>query len=303
MTWHQVTKADPCPICERDHWCTVHSETGAVRCTRVESNKKSVGSDGHVAWIHGGDSAGGWLASGMRMPMKHGVAREDQVPATKLTSADIEKLATGFYHHPHGSVGRIELSKRLGVTVQSLMRLRVGFGSDKGGPFSSWPTRKWNGEFAGIVRRYGDGTKKTMYRTSNAGLFIPTGCFADSTLHFLEGGSDTCAALDMGLDAIGRPSNSGGVPELIKYLDTRRNVERVIVWGENDYRECKSCNCGPVDHCMACWPGYHGSLHCVYQLENHFRLKIRIVWAMPMGKDFREMIKYEGASEFIRSLS
>src|SRR4051794_11138537 len=53
-TWTRVSRANPCPVCERPDWCLISgppdSPTVAI-CARVESRKR-VGENG-AGWLHG----------------------------------------------------------------------------------------------------------------------------------------------------------------------------------------------------------------------------------------------------------
>src|SRR6266498_1957526 len=59
VEWVRVNGAHPCPICGRDHFCSVSADGGLVYCTRIESHTR--GADG-VGWIH--KIKNGWRVNG-----------------------------------------------------------------------------------------------------------------------------------------------------------------------------------------------------------------------------------------------
>src|SRR5690606_6224803 len=112
-------------------------------------------------------------------------------------------------------------------------RLGVGLGRDSLGQYSSWPERDARHGTVGIVRRFADATKRHISGGAR-GLYVPLGWSrAKGPIFLPEGGSDTAAIIGIGLCAIGRPSNTGGVQRLVALLQNHRN-RQIIVLGEND---------------------------------------------------------------------
>ena len=258
--WRRVTKDAPCGVCGKTSWCTVAE--GAAHCMRVES-EKPVESGG---WIH---------AVEVVLPR---LTR----PVKRLTPDEVESLVRGCERHPRAQAQRTSLARRLGVSVRSLERLHVGCGADKrsGLEFSSWPERDARGAFTGLVRRYADGVKKTYPGTSH-GLIYADDWRGDGRVVLVpEGGSDTAALLSLGLSAIGRPSNLGGVKLLTQLLKGYRGC--VVVLGENDQKARETCRCGV---CNYCWPGRFGAVETAKKLQSR---GYRVWWCvLPDAKDVR----------------
>ena len=63
-----------------------------------------------------------------------------------------------------------------------------------------------------------DAHQKHAVEGSKTGLFIPQGVSAASAELICEGESNTAAALTLGFGAIGRPSATGGIEELLAFL-------------------------------------------------------------------------------------
>jgi hypothetical protein len=117
------------------------------------------------------------------------------------------------------------LGASLGVPTESLTRLCVGFD----GKAFTFPMQDENGKIIGIRRRYGDGNKRALTGSKN-GLFIPTGLSKNKPLFITEGPTDCAAALDLGLDAIGRPNCDSKVPMTVAFARGRE----VVIICDND---------------------------------------------------------------------
>lgn len=273
MEFQRRKRGVPCPICGHQAWCTVSDNGELARCMRVEGAKESIGSDGSIGWIH-------------RLREKF-VAVERNEKKPPLNSAQVTEIARKSFDHMKAQAVRESVAKQLGVSVASLVALRVGYGCDKDGrEWSSWPSRDAGGNVIGITRRYGNGEKKTMYRT-RTGLFYPaTRDGLRGPILIVEGGSDVAAAYSVGLPAIGRPSNTGGV-EWIRLLLGKR---KAIVIGEND---CKPENRGTLKSCPTdcrgcghCFPGLFGAQVVAG--------KLNLPYVIPPGdmKDLREVVSH-----------
>jgi hypothetical protein len=284
--WQRARRSAPCPICGRDHYCTFNKECGLVRCTRAESQKASTASDGGIAWIHSIDG------ESIKVPEK------SSEPVIKLSVPEIQLLSDDCKLHRSAQAKRESLADSLCVSPWSLWELDVGIGwSESGQEYSTWPSRDASNRIVGITRRFESGRKLCVRGTSNRGLFIPSHANARywrsvKVLWVVEGGSDVAAAVSYGVPAVGRPSNSGGSVLLAQWIPRFcPSVLKIIVWGENDFRQPCSLNCaGP--HCHACFPGLHGAEHVAWDLGR--RLKIPVVQRMPWSgaKDVREMLSF-----------
>jgi hypothetical protein len=169
------------------------------------------------------------------------------------------------------------LARELGVTLDSLQALRVGWREKD----SAWtfPEFDGRGNIIGILRRYRDGRKKVM-AGSQRGLYLPTGWHAlEGTLYLPEGPTDVAALITHGLRAVGRPACTGGVQHLRDLL-TGMDVE-VLVVGEIDAKEDGK------------WPGRDGARAVAAALARDLGRRVR--WTMPPAgfKDVREYLTME----------
>jgi 5S rRNA maturation endonuclease (ribonuclease M5) len=119
-----------------------------------------------------------------------------------------------------------QFAESLGLTIESLQRLKVGM---QGYQHRVWtfPMRDGDGQITGIRLRLQSGRKLSV-KGSKSGLFIPDG-LSGGRLVICEGPTDTAALLDLGFDAVGRPSCSGGVTHLRKLLQRLRPSSVVVV--------------------------------------------------------------------------
>jgi hypothetical protein len=172
---------------------------------------------------------------------------------------------------------RKELAVALHVPESSLAALPIGwtmYGPQQMGPCWTFPEVDATGKVIGLCCRDRAGHKKSW---GNRGLHVPAGWDRpDTPLVIVEGATDTLAAAAMGLTAIGRPSNKGGVDHLVRLLEKVPAERPVIVVGENDGRP----DTGE-------WPGKDGAVHVASELSR--RLGRDIPWSLPApgAKDVR----------------
>lgn len=279
--WVNVQRGQTCPVCGKDSWCCISADGTAVYCMRVKSEMAR--GDG---WIH-----------------KTGVETGERVATmpkvVKRPTIDWNREAKRYASARHAEHYRQELAQQLGVSVESLDSLWVGWGYDRE-PWWSFPERDAGGRVAGIVRRYKDGRKK-MLRWGTHGLYYSAlWATMPGPVYLPEGGSDTAALITLGVPAIGRPSCRGGVALLASMLGQRKD-RMIVVVGENDLHkerrgQVEACpkNCGG---CMICWPGLIGARDTARALSARINRKVR--WAMPpLGtKDARDWLRQNpGAS-------
>lgn len=267
--WRRVTRENPCPVCGKDTWCTVSA--GAVHCMRKESDKTC--------------ETGGWIHV-MEAPLPP--PKKEQ---KKLTISEVGLVVDSAFRHPRAESKRSEIAAQLGVSSQVLRNLKVGAGLDdyRKQWFTSWPERGPDGRYVGMVRRYPDGAKKTYPGTTH-GLIYADGWRRGKVLFLPEGGSDTAAILSLGLSAIGRPSNLGGVKQLAQLL--KGIIIPVVVLGERDQKQ--NADCGGCGQCGLCWPGRFGAMETAKRLAKH---GLSVWWAMlPEAKDARAWIVSRAAT-------
>jgi hypothetical protein len=270
--WLRCDKRRRCPVCDHDSWCSVSVDGATVCCMRVESDKPT---------------KSGWLHPTGKEPMSvESLPRQTTAETRPVIDWDARanRLASQLGYD------RSTLAAQLGVSEDSLDRLGVGCGYDDFKPFNffwSFPEYNANLKCTGIVRRYRDGSKKTM-KWSRSGLYIVRDWWkAEGPIFLVEGGSDTAAGLTMGLCVIGRPSNVGGVNLLIGALQGMRN-RPVIVLAERDQKAvgCPA-KCG---ECIRCFPGLAGARLTADALAKSLKRKIAVRFCGSNAKDLREWL-------------
>jgi hypothetical protein len=187
---------------------------------------------------------------------------------------------------------RAELAETLGLPESALAVIPVGFHRDTHGECWTFREVDATGRIVGISRRYRYGTKKRMHG-GNQGLVVPRdwlsriGSGSDATPLFCpEGPSDTAALTAMGLPAIGRPSNTGGIEILAGFLkqaiasNPSFGQRPIIVLGEYDA------------NAKGQWPGRDGATKTARGLADA-NLGRPIKWALPPDKckDVREWVR------------
>lgn len=192
-----------------------------------------------------------------------------------------------------GGCGRLEpLAKTLGVSVDSLARLRCGWatreelarvvGHRVRSPGWTFPMMSGAGEIVGLSVRTPAGGKWSL-SGSRLGLFIPKG-LADlpGVVLIVEGASDVAAALDAGLTAVGRPSNCTGAEDLAEILAGRE----VVVCGEDDRKLDAQ---GEVLR----WPGRDGAELVARRLAEAWRVDVPVAMPPPGVKDLRAWLQLQ----------
>lgn len=285
MEWIRVRRDLLCAMCGKSDWCSVSACGTLAHCMRIEGAKKA--------------AKGGWIhkLTGHEVPVD--IVKPKAV--AKKSTKEWFEISEKMFNHKKASETRERLAEQLGVSVDSLNRLRVGWSADYAGEFASFPIRNVAGFVVGITRRYlHNGAKKTM-QGSRGGLYYVDGwrLFKGPVL-LPEGASDVAALVTLGLCCIGRWSNVGGADNLAEML---RSVNRpVFVIGERDKKPHESLskqiqeqhdpNC---EFCAACYPGRYGCETTATELAK--LLKRRVRWIMPPdgAKDSRDWLVKHGA--------
>lgn len=220
MSWNRVSKQNPCPICEKPDYCSVAQDGSVANCMRVPSDWECKGSSG--GWIHK-------LQPDVIQRVKNVFRR------TPKKKALPPKYWDALVHEAEERAGlksRVEiLSMSLGLSMESLRRLLVGWLPR----YSAWTFPMWDGHgrMIGIRLRSLNGQKWCVPGSFN-GIFHPT-CVAndeDTLLMICEGPTDCAALLDLGFDAIGRPSALAGVNQLTDFV--RAGRRKVVIVADND---------------------------------------------------------------------
>lgn len=304
--WIRVSRSSPCPICGRPDYCTKTTDGAVAKCMRIESSKPAKGDAG--GWIHKVEGA-----EVIEAPV---IAK----PARKIDQETLSKRVAQMYRTKGAAEARIELAERIGVSLLSLEALEVGLGYDRDGKrFWSLVERDILWRPVGVSRRYENGSKRHLPGTTH-GLYFAKDWYAiRGPILLPEGGSDTAALLTMGLCAIGRPSNTGGINMLIGLLrsctqrpiivigendrkperiGTKREAETVIVDDKPERRCPRNC-----EGCTWCWPGKGGAVLTAERLTAALRRPVysRVVKG---AKDSREWLNTKGCNrvEFVKQL-
>lgn len=198
--WVRVSHNRRCPVCDKTDWCLVAVNGSAAICPRHEQ--------GSVAYIEGS----GWLH-------KFG---DDSTPKPRLRVApkplpEHNQVLADIYSNMRRQVDQklVQcLSADISVSAKSLDLLGVGYSSTKDA--YAFPMTRQGRRFLGIRYRTRDGSKFAQ-KGSKQGLFIPESFTLAKAVVVCEGPTDTAAMLDLGFNAIGRPSCNSG-DRLIKEL-------------------------------------------------------------------------------------
>jgi hypothetical protein len=169
---------------------------------------------------------GGWLHRIADAPPPRPPCRV-YVPASPEPERDWRALLERWTRRT-APVDFARLAHLLGVSAASLKRLSAAL-SDRPGVWA-FPMCDAKRRVIGIRLRAADGRKWAVAGSRN-GLFWPEGLSADRSAPLLvcEGPTDTAALLDLGHDAIGRPSCTGAVEMVAEVVRRLRRRDVVIV--------------------------------------------------------------------------
>lgn len=278
--WQRVSAQHPCPICDHPDNCTIATDGSRVWCGRI--------AEGSVAGPNNGGQYLHRLTDDAHARPRR-ITPPKPKPAQSADSTDWGKRAAELAAGEHAETKRGELADVLGVSAAALEALGVGW-SDRGDGYWTFPERDGAGQVVGINRRFAEGAKKSL---GKRGLTY-SGDWAEPTgpVLIVEGGSDTAAAITLGLSGIGRPSCTGGAEHLVELLRTLPADRDLIVLGEFDPKPDGS------------WPGRDGAISIARQLAERLRRPVK--WALPPdgAKDLRAWLQSHGAERdlFVEAL-
>jgi hypothetical protein len=210
----RVSKVQPCPICQKPDWCLVAEEGSAAICARIEDG--SVKKCGDAGWLH--------ILIDRSKSQRYCSQRRFTVEQKSRPDRDFTNLQQQYSRQIKDEQLN-SLSQQLGVSGQSLKRLRIGWD----GEAYTFPMSNDFGKIIGIRRRFPTG-RKVSVKGSKMGLFIPSGLSSNGPLLICEGPTDTAAALDLGFAAIGRPNCNSKVEMTANFARSRP----VVIVGDND---------------------------------------------------------------------
>ena len=201
----RVSRHRPCPICGKADWCLLRTDGSRAYCPRVQEGAKRYYGD--MGWEH-------WLDGDTAIKVAEAVkyARREPTPP----EIDVHAIMGKAWSNASTAGFTRTISQDLGVSEGALRRLQIGMLDGH----AAFPMVNWQREMVGIRIRSRSG-RKWAVTGSRQGLFVPVG-FHDSTLLLIaEGPTDTAALLDLGFNAIGRPSCQGAVWDTIRLIKQR----------------------------------------------------------------------------------
>ena len=210
----RVSRKNPCPVCGKPDWCLVAEDDSAAICARIEDG--SVKCCGDAGYLH--------ILIDQPKSQQHRLQRRITVRQDDKPDKDFTALQRQYSRQIKGEQLN-DLSQRLGVSTQSLKRLRIGWD----GVNYCFPMSDSQGWIIGIRRRFPDGRKVSL-TGSKTGLFISADLSPEGLLLICEGPTDTAAALDLGFAAIGRPNCNSKVDMTARFAKGRK----VVIIGDND---------------------------------------------------------------------
>jgi len=249
MSYTRVTKLQPCPVCKKDDWCRVFAD-GWAECMRVQSDRPA--------------KSGGWMHrlgdEPLRLLPPPPKLQPPALNATKLIREWAAATPVGWL---------AQFGMELGLAYASVASVRATWAA----PHQAWafPMCDGYGNVVGIRLRNERG--KFAVRGSKQGIFVAD-VPPQSTLFVCEGPTDTAAAIQLGLFAVGRPNCCCGGPE-IKIYARRHDCRRVVIISDNDK------------------PGLDGARKVGGELKLPFAVYV------PPAKDVREFVRLGGTRAMI----
>ena len=193
--WNRVSCKSPCKICGKPDWCLLSSDRTAAICPRTPSEKYIDGS----GYLHILDKSSNAYqlrktrTTRSRLPEHNGV---------------MELLMQGYTKEATDKVVE-DASSEFRVSTDTLRALGLGWSVTKNA--LAFPMKRSGNRFLGIRFRAKSGSKFAA-KGSKQGLFIPNTFHRKQGIVICEGPTDTASMLDLGFNAVGRPScNSGSM--------------------------------------------------------------------------------------------
>jgi hypothetical protein len=283
--WRTVTKRSPCTACGKPDWCAWTPDGERLKCERT------VEVPAGMELVEPRD--GGAL---FRFPRQAGGPRTTRSRARATsppTGIDWQNESTRL-QAKLSAERRAKLAHELGVARSALEAIRIGWAEREdlhryraggegwsddypAGAFA-FPERDGRGRVVGLSFRTLDGRKGAPHSDTGArrGLVVPTTLATTSDLVLLvEGATDVAAAVSLGLAAVGRPSNAGGVDDLAQLL---RGLD-VLVVGERDQKASGQ------------WPGRDGAAGVATRLGTEWQKAVDWVLPPDNAKDVRAWLQ------------
>jgi hypothetical protein len=261
----RVNRKTRCPVCEHYDWCLLARDGSYAVCCRADGDGKCTFSPKLNGWKHQLDRQ---IGESMRTRIARFPAEPETPPLDCgywATEFDMAMTEAKMY----------DLAESLGIDEYGLSALNAGW-SVAHNAFT-FPMRDDELRVIGFRLRNTQG-KKWAVRGSHNGLFVSEDFAPEGPVYICEGPTDTAAMLGLGLDAIGRSSCRGEVPELCRLM--RRVKRDAVIVADAD------------------GPGVDGA----YDLANKLigcSITVRIIQPL-VGKDVREWIgRYNATADLI----
>jgi hypothetical protein len=250
--WTRYRFKQQCPVCGHCGWCMYKGQLmspTAVLCARV-SDGCAKRKDGSLITAAGGQ---GWIHDLKKDPKFK--PRRHPVPTNK-PKVVVHPMMADLAREFHGAMNDLEmeaLGEQLGVSAESLKRLRVGWCKrymhhplnyvtgelgdtvTKHAKAFAFPMRDARQRIIGIRFRNQKGYKWAAECSIN-GLFIPVPLNPDGPLLIVEGPTETAAATDLGFAGVGRPANTSGCEYIVQFCKQFLPRRGVVIFLNNDPR-------------------------------------------------------------------
>lgn len=257
----ELKRGQECLICGHMQRCKT-SPSGAILCFR--SAETHVPGFRFVRHVRGCST----YVPNDRTREFRPIIRRTRTAIAELVPPDLAPRATKYTAQLTDGLAET-FANGLGVSSGSLREVEAGFD----GLRLCFFERNASYEVTAINVRRLDGSKR-VGPGHKRGLIVPKHLaeLPDPVL-IVEGPSDVCACLTMGLTAVGRPNNAGGAELLAELLRGRD----VLLVGENDKKP------------DGLWPGRDGATLVAMHLARAWRRGVW--WAMPTtSKDVRAFL-------------
>lgn len=284
LQFHDVTGDAPCDICGKPDWCSrgynAEGKAVLVFCRR-DGNNPALAEPGLEYLKQSQDGSAMYrvtdssLMSGPPTKRDRGAGSERNWHTTFHALLDrtdpvrLDELAKKL-QLDRSSLDCLDIAW---ATRDDLRELRAsGQGWQDDYPDGGWVFPEVSQRtIVGLSVRTTRGTKG-FCAGGKRGLVVPRGLdTAKGLVYVVEGASDVLACAEMGMTAVGRPSNAGGL-DLLRHQLARHDL---IVLGENDLK-----NDGK-------WPGRDGARSLARQLYDS--MSVDVSWSLPpeTAKDVR----------------
>lgn len=279
----EATATAPCLVCEAKRGCSI-GDDGLIMCRAGKGERPGFSylgkAKGDPQWaLYRVDTAEPYRPPHTPRPAPQRETRARAKPAGNRKKTPWVMQAQQFAGELTAE-RKQALAAHLRLPAECIDSLHyVGWTRDRReGVCWTFPEQNGEGEIVGIVRRREDGRKRAI-QGGNRGLTITRDWEErEGPVYIAEGASCTLALAAMGLAAVGRPSNTGGVAHLAKLLETVSPDRSIIVLGEWDAKPDGE------------WPGLAGAKSVAAGLSHE--LKRPVEWALPPdhAKDVRAWV-------------